>query len=386
MRLTHEHEEFRRTVRRFVDDEINPNVEDWEAAETFPAHELFKKMGELGLLGLSRSEADGGAGLDWSFELLLAEELGRSHAAGIPMATGVQTNMATPALANFGSDELKAEYLQPALAGDMVACIGVSEPNAGSDVANIKTTARKHGNDYVISGQKMWITNGTQADWICLLANTGNGERHSNKSLIVVPMDAKGISREQKIEKMGMRASDTAMVFLDEVRVPQRNLIGAEGQGFVYQMQQFQEERLWLAGQCIKALETCVEETINYTRERKIFGASVLSHQSVHFELAEMQAEVESLRALIYRAADQMAEGVEATQLASMAKLQAGRLCRSIPDRCLQFWGGQGFTWNNIVSRYYRDLRLMPIGGGADEVMLRIISKNMGISPAVQRA
>ena len=378
MQFTHEHEEFRRTVARFVDDEINPNVAEWEHSEMFPAHELFKKMGDLGLLGVSRSESCGGLELGWEYEMILAEELGRSQAAGIPMAIGVQTNKATPALANFGNDEQKEEWLQPTYAGDMVAAIGVSEPNAGSDVASIKTTARKDGDDYIINGSKMWITNGFQADWICLLANTGEGSKHSNKSLIIVPLDAKGVNRNDRIKKIGMKASDTAQIFFDDVRVPQRNLIGAEGQGFVYQMQQFQEERLWLASQCLKALEMCVDETVNYARERKIFGGSVLDNQWVHFQIAEVQTEIEALRSLTYRAVEEMNEGRDATLLASMAKLKAGRLCRTVPDTCLQFWGGQGFTWDNVVSRMYRDMRLMPIGGGADEVMMRIISKMTG--------
>lgn len=382
MNFTHEHEEFRRTVARFVDEEINPHCDAWEAEQMFPAHKLFKKMGDLGLLGVSRDESCGGLELGWEYEMILAEELGRCRASGIPMAIGVQTNMATPALANFGSDEQKEEWLKPTYAGDMVGSIGVSEPNAGSDVASIKTTARKDGDDYIINGSKMWITNAYQADWICLLANTsdgaGEGNKHSNKSLIIVPLDAKGVDRSTRIEKIGMKSSDTCQIFFDNVRVPRRNLIGAEGQGFTYQMQQFQEERLWLAAQCLKALDSCVNETINYARERKIFGGSVLDNQWVHFQLAEVQTEIEALRSLVYRAVDELNAGRDATLLASMAKLKAGRLCRTVPDTCLQFWGGQGFTWDNVVSRYYRDLRLMPIGGGADEVMMRIIAKMTG--------
>ena len=222
------------------------------------------------------------------------------------MAIGVQTDMATPALARFGSDELRREFLAPAITGEAVACIGVSEPSAGSDVAAIKTNARSDGGDYVIDGGKMWITNGAQADWICLLANTGDGPRHRNKSLICVPMKTKGVTVARKLDKLGMRASDTAQIFFDGVRVPKRNRIGEEGKGFTYQMMQFQEERLWAAASCLKAHEYIIGETIAYTRQRKAFGHSILDNQTVHFKLAELQTEIELLRSLIYRAAEAM--------------------------------------------------------------------------------
>ena len=219
---TQEHADLRNTVAKFVDQEINPFVDEWEAAKIFPAHELFKKLGNLGLLGISKPDAFGGMGLDYSFAIAFAEELGRVHCGGIPMAIGVQTDMATPALARFGSDELRKEFLAPAIAGDMVASIGVSEPGAGSDVAGLKTTARKEGGDYVINGSKMWITNGMQSDWICLLANTSEGSPHKNKSLIIVPMNTRGVQRARKIEKIGMWSSDTAQIFFDDVRAYRR--------------------------------------------------------------------------------------------------------------------------------------------------------------------
>jgi len=240
MLFTKEHDQLRATIRKIVDQEINPHVDAWEEAESFPAHELFPKLGAAGLLGITKEPLYGGAGLDWSYALVLAEELGRVECGGVPMAIGVQTDMCTPALARFGSDELKGEFLAPAVAGTAVGCIGVSEPGAGSDVAGIKTFARREGSDYVISGSKMWITNGLQADWMCCLANTSDGPPHRNKSLIVVPLDAKGVERARKIRKLGLWASDTAQIFFDEVRVPQRYRIGDEGAGFTYQMVQFQ--------------------------------------------------------------------------------------------------------------------------------------------------
>ncbi|HEY0856257.1 MAG TPA: acyl-CoA dehydrogenase family protein [Albitalea sp.] len=380
MQFTHEHDELRRTLRRFIDSEINPHVDEWEEAEIFPAHELFKKMGSLGLLGLTKPEEYGGSGLDYSYSLVMAETLGHAHCGGVPMAIGVQTDMCTPALARFGSDELKREFLAPAIAGDMVGCIGVSEPGAGSDVSGIKSYARKDGGDYVISGQKMWITNSLQADWMCMLVNTGEGPVHKNKSLIMVPMDSKGIEKARKIRKIGMHSSDTGLIYFDEVRVPQRYLIGNEGQGFVYQMQQFQEERLWAAANSIEALSNCIAWTVEWAQERKLFGAHLADQQHVQFKLAELKTEVEALRALTYRACELYVSGQDVTELASMAKLKAGRLMRTVPDNCLQFWGGMGYTLENKVSRLYRDGRLASIGGGADEVMLGIIAKIMGVA------
>jgi len=381
MKWTDEHRELRRTVARFVESEINPHVDAWEAAGRFPAHELFGKLGELGLLGITKPEEYGGMGLDFSYSIVMAEELGAARCGAVPMAIGVQTDMATPALARFGSAELKREFLAPTIAGRMVVGLGVSEPHAGSDVANIKTTAKKADDDYVINGTKMWMTNGQQADWICLLAKTGGDSRHNDKSLIVVPTDAAGITRSSPLDKLGMRSSDTAQVFFDDVRVPQRFCIGEEGLGFMYQMLQFQEERLWGAASTLKGLELLINETIDYTRSRTAFGKPVLENQVVHYRLAELATEIEALRALVYSACEVHVGGGDATRLASMAKLKAGRLSREVADACMQYWGGQGYMWESVVARAYRDNRLVSIGGGADEIMLAIICKQMGILP-----
>ncbi len=381
MRLTNEHKELRRTTEKFVQNEINPFVEEWENAGIFPAKELFRKMGRLGLLGISKPEKFGGMGLDYSYQIVFAEEMGGAHCGGVPMGVGVQTDMATPALARFGSDELRQEFLAPAISGDMVAAIGVSEPGAGSDVASIKTKAVKKGDDYIINGSKMWITNSTQSDFICLLANTSDGPAHSNKSLIVVPSNTVGISFSDKLDKLGMRSSDTAQIFFDNVRVPQRYCIGKEGAGFTQQMMQFQEERLFAAAMSIKVMENCVNETILYTKQRQAFGQSILDNQVVHFRLAELQTEIEALRSLTYDGVEGYINGDDVTMKASMAKLKAGRLTREVTDACLQYWGGMGFMWDNIVSRAYRDTRLSSIGGGADEVMLSIICKLMNTLP-----
>ena len=382
MLITHEHEEIQRTLKRFIDEEINPHIDEWEAAEEFPAHQVFKRLGELGLLGLTKPTDYGGMALDYSYSVIMAETLGHVNCGAIPMAIGVQTDMCTPALARFGSDDLKRQFLAPAIAGDMVGCIGVSEPGAGSDVASIKTTAKKVGDDYVINGAKMWITNSLQADWMCVLANTSEGAAHKNKSLIMVPMNTPGVTRAKKIRKIGMMASDTGLIHFDDVRVPQAYRLGEEGMGFTYQMMQFQEERLWAAANAIQGLLNCIEETITYARERQIFGKSVLDNQVVHFKLAELKTEVESLRGLVYMATEKYIAGQDVTEWASMAKLKSSRLLRTVPDGCMQYWGGMGYTWDNRVSRLYRDGRLASIAGGADEVMLGIISKYMHILPA----
>ncbi|MBC7215242.1 MAG: acyl-CoA dehydrogenase family protein [Burkholderiaceae bacterium] len=384
MRYTHEHREIQQTLKRFIDDEINPHVDEWEDAEIFPAHEVFKKLGNLGLLGLTKPQEYGGAGLDYSYSVAMAEVLGHIDCGAIPMAIGVQTDMCTPALARFGSDELRRQFLAPAIAGDMVGCIGVSEPSAGSDVAGIKSRARKDGDDYVISGQKMWITNSLQADWMCMLVNTSDGPIHKNKTLVMVPMRENGklrpgIEVARKIKKIGMNASDTGLIYFDEVRVPQRYRIGEEGKGFIYQMQQFQEERLWAAASCLQSLTNCIQWTIDWAQERKMFGGVLADKQWVQFKLAELKAEVEALRALVYQACEHYIAGEDVTEWATMAKLKAGRLNRIVPDTCLQFWGGMGFTWENKVSRMYRDGRIASIGGGADEVMLGILAKIMHI-------
>ena len=380
MLYTQEHRELQRSVKKFIETEINPHVDAWEDAEIFPAHELFKKMGDAGFLGINKPQAYGGMGLDYSFQLAFIEAMGDIRCGGVPMAVGVQTDMATPALARFGSDELRREFLAPTIAGDRVCSIGVSEPGAGSDVASIKTFAKKDGGDYVITGSKMWITSGTQSDWICLLANTSEGAPHKNKTLICVPMKSKGVSVAKKLKKLGMWSSDTAQLYFDEVRVPQRYRIGEEGMGFTYQMQQFQEERLFAAAQWT-ALDRILRETIAYTRERQAFGQSILDNQYVHFRLAELKTEVEALRALVHDAATKLVAGEDVTMLASMAKLKVGRLGRELADACLQYWGGMGYVWESNVSRLFRDIRLSSIGGGADEVMLGIISKYMGTLP-----
>lgn len=386
--FTPEHEMFRRAVRSFVEKELNPHVEAWEAAGIWPAHEVLRKMGDLGFLGLSYASEYGGQDADIWFTVVLAEELGRCDSAGVAMGITVHTDMCTPALARYGSHELKKRYLEPALRGEMVGAIAVTEPDAGSDVAGITTRAVLDGDEYVINGAKLYITNGTQADWVCLLARTSAGTGYKGMSLILVPADTPGFIVSRKLEKLGNHASDTAALMFEDVRVPRANLIGAEGMGFYLQMEQFQRERLVGAISATAGMEKAVRATIAYCRERSTFGQPLIHNQSVQFRLCELLTEIEALRQLTYYCAGLMAEdenSPEVIRIASMCKLKAGRLARETADTCLQFYGGMGYMHETPISRYFRDARLLSIGGGADEVMLGILAKLEDMTPARKR-
>lgn len=379
--FTKAHQIFRESVRRFIDQEINPYVDEWEEAEIFPAHELFKKAGDLGLLGLSYPEEYGGMGGDYWYNMALAEELARIKCGALPMAIGVQTDMATPALNQYGSHELKKKYLEPAIRGDAVCSVAVTEPEAGSDVASIRTKAERDGDHYVINGSKMFITNAVQADWICLLARTTPGTTYKGMSLIIVPTDTPGFQVAKKLKKMGNWASDTAELVFDNVRVPVSNRIGEEGMGFIYQMQQFQNERLVSALGAAAGSEKIIRMTIEYCRGRKTFGKPLIENQWIYFKLVELISEVEFLRQMCYHCGRMMDRGEDYTREASMAKLKAGRLVRQVADTCLQFHGGMGYMEEYPMARYFRDSRLMSIGAGADEVMMGILAKFEGIAP-----
>ncbi|GJM40675.1 MAG: citronellyl-CoA dehydrogenase [Ardenticatenaceae bacterium] len=374
-----EHEMLRQTVRRFVETEINPNVEAWEDGRTFPAHDLFKKMGDLGLLGITYPEEVGGMGLDYWYQVVMLEEVGRAHCAGVPMAIAVQTDMATPALAQFGSPWQKETFLRPAVEGTAVFSIAVSEPDAGSDVAAIQTRAVPDGADYIINGSKMWITSGTQADYLTLLARTSDARGFKGMSLIIVPTDLPGFSVSRKLEKLGNHSSDTAILSFDNVRVPKSHRIGSEGQGFLLQMQQFQKERLAGVVMGITGMERILQLTIDYCRQRETFGKPLIENQWIQFKICELLTEVEALRQLAYHCTRVLVAGGDMTKEVSMAKLKAGRLAREVADTCLQFHGGMGYVEEYPVARYFRDARLLSIGAGADEIMLNIIAKYEGI-------
>lgn len=381
--FTDEHEMFRRSARAFIENEINPHVEAWEAAEMWPAHDVLKKMGDLGFLGLNYPAEYGGADADIWFTIVLMEELGRIPCGGVPMGISVHSDMCTPALAKYGSYELRQQFLAPAISGDMVGAIAVTEPGAGSDVAGIITRAEADGDDYVINGSKMFITNGVQADWVCLLARTSppdrdDGRGYKGMSLIMVPTNTPGFIVSQKLKKMGNHSSDTAVLTFEDARVPQSYRIGAEGMGFYLQMEQFQRERLVAAILGTSGMDMAVRQTIRYCQERSTFGKPLISNQWIQFRLAELLTEIEALRQLSYSCAALMSEdetSTEVTKIASMCKLKVGRLMREVADTCIQFYGGMGYMEETPISRYFRDSRLTSIGGGADEVMLGIIAK-----------
>ena len=379
MQFTEEHEAFRKVIREFVETEINPYVDQWEADRIFPAHELFGKLAAIGALGLEYPEEYGGQGADHTFTMVLMEELGRCDAAGIPMAIGVQTNMATPALNRFGSHELKQKYLKPAMEGKHVVSVAVSEPDAGSDVAGIKTKAVRDGDDWVINGRKMWITNGTQADWICLLARTSDEGGFAGMSQIIVPTDTPGFSVASKIEKMGNHCSDTAELAFDDVRVPVSNTIGEIGRGFQQQMMQFQDERLVGVYMTVSGMRRALDRTIEYLHQRTAFGKPLMANQYLQYELAELIAEVDLLLEYGRLAGERMARGEDVTRMATIAKLKTGKLSRQVADAVVQYHGGMGYAEENWAARYLRDTRLVSIGGGADEVMLRVLSLMEGM-------
>ena len=379
MQFTAEHNIFRNTVRAFVENELNPHVDEWEEAGIFPARDVFRKAGELGLLGIEFDPAYGGGGADHWYTVILGEEMGRCDAGGPPLAITVQTDMATPTLAVHGTHELKQQYLAPALRGELVASIAVTEPDAGSDVAGLKTYARRDGDDYVINGSKIFITNGVQADFITLLARTSDEGGSHGMSLIIVPTDSSGFRVSRKLNKLGNRSSDTAELSFEDVRVPVTNRIGPEGRGFQLQMQQFQKERLIVSYAAIGAMTKALERTVAYVRERKAFGGSLIEKQAIQFTLTELIAEVEMLRHFNYACAEALIRGEDVTRLATIGKLKSGRLARRVADTCLQYHGGLGYMEELWTARYFRDSRLQSIGGGTDEIMLRILARMDGL-------
>lgn len=381
MLFTEEHEAFRNTVRGVLARDVTPYVDEWEAAGIFPAREVFMKLGAAGLIGLEYPEADGGQGADHSYTVILGEELGRIPCGGIPMAISVQTDMATPALARFGTPELKARYLAPACRGEMVTSIAVTEPDAGSDVAGLRTRAVQDGDEWVINGSKLYITNGTQADWLCLLARTSDEGGYRGMSQIVVPTDLPGFTVSRKLHKLGNWSSDTAELHFDDLRVPVSNTIGTIGQGFQQQMLQFQNERMIACYMAWGGMVGALERTKEYLKERQAFGAPLMANQYLQYSLAELSAEVEALRQVNHAAAETYLAGGDSSRLVTVAKVLSGRLHRKVADTCLQFHGGIGYMEETWTARYFRDSRLLSIGGGADEVMLQIISKGMGTLP-----
>lgn len=375
MRLSEEHHAFRESVRRFVDTEVNPYVDAWEAAGRVPLHDLFGKASALGLLGLEYDPAYGGEGADQSFQMVAAEEYGRMHASGVGMALGVQAMMATPSLHEFGTPELKERFLAPAIAGAAVTAIAVTEPDTGSDVARLRTRAVRDGDDWVITGRKVYITNGAQADWVCLLARTSGEGGYQGMSQIVVPTALPGFSVVRTFDKLGNRCSDTAELALDEVRVPVANTIGTVGRGFQQQMRQFVTERMFAAYTTVGSCQYALDRTRAFVKDRTVFGTRLADRQYVAFRLTELQAEVDLLRSHNQVTCEAYLAGDDITRPATVAKLKAGRLVREVADWCLQFHGGMGYLEDTWTGRFLRDTRLTSIGAGADEVMLQVLAR-----------
>jgi citronellyl-CoA dehydrogenase len=375
---TDEHQIFRKTLRDLFEREIEPHIDGWEAARSSPLHELFPKLGAVGLLGLEYDEAYGGMAADHSFTVIAGEEMGRINCGGVPMAMAVQMSMATPALARYGSPELKERYLAPSIRGDVVASIAVTEPDAGSDVAGIRTRAVRDGDEWIINGSKLYITNGTQADWLCLLARTSEEDGYRGMSLIVVPTSTDGVVVSRKLEKLGMWSSDTAELSFTDVRVPVSHTIGEVGRGFQQQMVQFQAERLITVYKQVGSIEQALQRTKDYLSQRRAFGKPLMANQHLQFVLAELSARHDMLKHYSRACADAVRRGEDATRFATIAKLMGSRLQREVADTCLQFHGGIAYMAEHWASRYYRDTRLDSIGAGADEVMLRILARMDG--------
>ena len=371
--FTPEHEMFRRTLRDYCERELAPHALEWDEAGIFP-REVFTGLAELGALGVNYPEEVGGSGGDYWTVAVLAEELVHSRNAGVNMAVLVQSQMATPIINEIGTPEQKKEFLAPALAGEKIAALGISEPDAGSDVANLRTTARRVGDEYVINGAKMWITNGTRADFITLAVRTG-APGYGGISLLTFPTDVKGFSVSKKLSKLGNLSSDTALLFFEDCRIPVRYLLGEENMGFYHVMTNFQGERLVAALGAVSGMQQLVEEALRYGNERNAFGKPLIKHQVWKHKFVDHLTSIEAARWLTYRATDLFNRKEAAVKEISMAKLFAGDLMQKVVYDCQQFHGGMGYVVETPVARAFRDARLLTIGGGTSEIMKEIISK-----------
>jgi alkylation response protein AidB-like acyl-CoA dehydrogenase len=375
--FTPEHEELRATARAVVESEFAPHALEWEREGHFPDW-VFKRLGDLGLLGLRYPVEYGGQGGDWGHSIVLAEEMARVGAGGVGMAVAVQSEMATPPILKFGTEEQKQRYLVPCIRGEKIACLGISEPEAGSDVANIKTTAIRDGGDYLITGTKTFITNGARANFCVLVTRTDKEAGHQGFSLFLVDSDLPGYTVAKELDKLGMRSSDTAEIFLDGVRVPGSALLGEEGRGFVEIMWELQGERLIGAAGSVAGAWLVFEKTLGYANERTAFGRPIGSFQVNRHKFATMATELEAARQLVYDTALAWERGEYPVKEISMVKLYAGVVVNRVVNECLQMFGGYGYATATGVDRAWRDSRLLRIGGGTDEIMREVISRTMG--------
>ena len=374
--FTPEHEAFRKSVRTWVERELTPHALEWDRAGIFP-REVFSKAGELGFLGINHDPKYGGSGLDYWYVTAFCEELVRSHNAGVNMALMVQSQMATPIINEIGTDEQKRLFLEPALRGEKIAALGVSEPGAGSDVANLKTTARRVGDDSVINGSKIWITNGTRCDFITLAVRTGE-PGYGGVSLLTFPTDVKGFQVSKKLDKVGNLSSDTAILFFEDCMVPVRYLLGEENEGFYHVMTNFQGERLTAAIAAVAAMDQMIAGAIKYGHERSAFGKPIIKFQVWRHKFVELLSQMEAARRLTYHAIELFEAKENPVKEISMAKLVAGDLAQRVAYDCQQFYGGMGYIEETEIARAWRDVRLITIGGGTSEIMKEIISKLSG--------
>ncbi|MBL9037934.1 MAG: acyl-CoA dehydrogenase family protein [Archangium sp.] len=374
--FTPEHDAFRASVRQWVEREIAPHAVEWDRAGTFP-RELFKQAGDLGFLGVDHDPKYGGSGLDYWYVAAMCEALSYSRNAGVNLALLVQSQMATPIINELGTDEQKKEFLEPALKGERIAALGVSEPGMGSDVASLKTTARRVGDDYVINGSKMWITNGSRADFITLGVRTGEAG-YGGISLVTFPTDVKGFSVSKKLDKVGNLSSDTAILFFEDCKIPARYVLGEENDGFYHIMTNFQGERLVGAVSTTAGMERMVEDAVTYGTEREAFGRPIIKFQVWRHKFVEHLTAIEASKRLNYHAVELFDAGEPAVKEISMSKLFAGDLAQKVAYDCQQFYGGMGYIDETHIARAWRDVRLITIGGGTSEIMKEIISKLVG--------
>jgi alkylation response protein AidB-like acyl-CoA dehydrogenase len=373
-----EHEQLRESVRSFAQKELAPHAEEWEET-TFPDW-VFQRMGELGFLGLSYPEEYGGQGGDYYSNLVLAEEIGHSNSGGLAMGIAVHTDMATPPVFMFGTEEQKQEYLVPCIKGEKISCLGITEPDAGSDVSGIRTRAvRQDGGEWVINGSKTYITNGHRADFIVLVTKTDPDAGYDGFTLFLVDMDLPGVVREKKLEKLGMHASDTALLAFNDVRVTDDAILGEVGKGFYHIMWELQGERLIGAAGCVAAAQRCFDKTRQYALERKAFGREIGHFQVIRHKFADMATKIEAARQLVYTTAWRFQNGEYPVREISMAKLYASRIAVEVADECIQIHGGAGYMKEYGIERAWRDLRLNRIGAGTDEIMLDVIGRSYGL-------
>ncbi|HYM59166.1 MAG TPA: acyl-CoA dehydrogenase family protein [Solirubrobacteraceae bacterium] len=371
------HEQLRESIRSFVVKELAPHAEEWEET-TFPDW-VFRRMGELGFLGLSYPEEYGGQGGDYFCNLVLAEEIVHSQSGGLAMGIAVHTDMATPPIHLFGTEEQKQRYLVPSIKGERISCLGITEPDAGSDVAGLKTRAVRYGDEWAINGSKTYITNGHRADYIVLVTKTDPDAGHDGFTLFLVDMDLPGVVRERKLQKLGMHASDTALLAFDDVRVPADAVLGQVGKGFYHIMWELQGERLIGAAGCVAGAQRAFDKTLAYALERKAFGRQIGKFQVIRHKFAEMATKIEGARQLVYTTAWRFANDEYPVREISMAKLHAARVAVEVADECIQIHGGAGYMKEYGIERVWRDMRLNRIGAGTDEIMLDVIGRSYGL-------